>query len=218
MLASRALRTRMTRTGMWDVVSVWPGGRSRTPSRIRRSCSRRCCSPSSSSPRSPGLSQLNEIPGFDFGPVARRSVRLRAAPVGRLQRRLHEFGLAQDFEGGFAKRLLLAARASRRDRPRLCARRDVSLARRRRHPHRRRARRGYERRRRRGRPLRSLRPRVARQLLRLLLGRRIAMRFRTIQAAPLMQMRSSSSSSSRRSTSRSTSCKGGSQASRPSTP
>ena len=77
-----------------------------------------------------GLSQLNEIPGFDFPPgytafqfvfVLLQSAAFSGVFTG--------FGLARDFEGGFAKRLLLAAPASKRDRPRLRARRAVPLAR-----------------------------------------------------------------------------------------
>jgi ABC-2 type transport system permease protein len=57
-----------------------------------------------------GLSQLNEIPGFDFAPgytafqfvfVLLQSAAFSGVFTG--------FGLARDFEGGFAKRLLLAA-------------------------------------------------------------------------------------------------------------
>jgi len=57
-----------------------------------------------------GLSQLNEIPGFDFPPgytafqfvfVLLQSAAFSGVFTG--------FGLARDFEGGFAKRLLLAA-------------------------------------------------------------------------------------------------------------
>jgi len=57
-----------------------------------------------------GLSQLNEIPGFDYEPgytafqfvfVLLQSAAFSGVFTG--------FGLARDFEGGFAKRLLLAA-------------------------------------------------------------------------------------------------------------
>jgi ABC-2 type transport system permease protein len=57
-----------------------------------------------------GLSQLNDIPGFDFEPgytafqfvfVLLQSAAFSGVFTG--------FGLARDFEGGFAKRLLLAA-------------------------------------------------------------------------------------------------------------
>jgi ABC-2 type transport system permease protein len=57
-----------------------------------------------------GLSQLNDIPGFDYDPgytafqfvfVLLQSAAFSGVFTG--------FGLARDFEGGFAKRLLLAA-------------------------------------------------------------------------------------------------------------
>src|ERR687895_1901207 len=57
-----------------------------------------------------GLSQLRQVPGFDFAPgytafqfvfVLLQSAAFSGVFTG--------FGLARDFEGGFAKRLLLAA-------------------------------------------------------------------------------------------------------------
>jgi ABC-2 type transport system permease protein len=57
-----------------------------------------------------GLSQLNEIPGFDFAPGYTAFqfvfVLLQAAAFGGV---FTGFGVARDFEGGFGKRLLLAA-------------------------------------------------------------------------------------------------------------
>ncbi len=57
-----------------------------------------------------GLSQLREIPGFDFPPGYTAFqfvfVMLQAAAFGGV---FTGFGVARDFEGGFAKRLLLAA-------------------------------------------------------------------------------------------------------------
>jgi ABC-2 type transport system permease protein len=57
-----------------------------------------------------GLSQLREIPGFDFEPGYTAFqfvfVLLQAAAFGGV---FTGFGVARDFEGGFAKRLLLAA-------------------------------------------------------------------------------------------------------------
>ena len=135
-----------------------------------------------------GLSQLREIPGFDFPPgytafqfvfVLLQSAAFSGVFTG--------FGIARDFEGGFGKRLLLAA------------------------PHRSGIVFGYAlaalvrwlvvaailtvvavvagmQVRRPGRSGRPLRPRDTRQLLRLLRSGGLALRFRTIQAAPLMQM------------------------------
>ncbi|HZN21612.1 MAG TPA: ABC transporter permease [Gaiellaceae bacterium] len=57
-----------------------------------------------------GLSQLSDIPGFDFEPGYTAFqfvfVLLQAAAFGGV---FTGFGVARDFEGGFAKRLLLAA-------------------------------------------------------------------------------------------------------------
>jgi ABC-2 type transport system permease protein len=57
-----------------------------------------------------GLSQLNDIPGFDFAPGYTAFqfvfVLLQSAAFGGV---FTGFGVARDFEGGFAKRLLLAA-------------------------------------------------------------------------------------------------------------
>jgi ABC-2 type transport system permease protein len=57
-----------------------------------------------------GLSQLHRIPGFDFEPGYTAFqfvfVLLQSAAFGGV---FAGFGLARDFEGGFAKRLLLAA-------------------------------------------------------------------------------------------------------------
>ncbi len=57
-----------------------------------------------------GLSQVAEVPGFDFPPGYTAFqfvfVLLQAAAFGGV---FTGFGLARDFEGGFAKRLLLAA-------------------------------------------------------------------------------------------------------------
>ncbi|MGH3077912.1 MAG: hypothetical protein ACRDPZ_06975, partial [Gaiellaceae bacterium] len=57
-----------------------------------------------------GLSQLNQIPGFDFEPGYTAFqfvfVLLQSAAFGGV---FTGFGMARDFEGGFAKRLLLAA-------------------------------------------------------------------------------------------------------------
>jgi ABC-2 type transport system permease protein len=57
-----------------------------------------------------GLSQLSEVPGFDFEPGYTAFqfvfVLLQAAAFGGV---FTGFGVARDFEGGFAKRLLLAA-------------------------------------------------------------------------------------------------------------
>jgi ABC-2 type transport system permease protein len=57
-----------------------------------------------------GLSQLNEVPGFDFAPGYTAFqfvfVLLQSAAFGGV---FTGFGVARDFEGGFAKRLLLAA-------------------------------------------------------------------------------------------------------------
>ena len=120
-----------------------------------------------------GLSQVAQVPGFDFPPgytafqfvfVLLQSAAFSGVFTG--------FGVARDFEGGFAKRLMLAA--PRRSgivlgyalaalRP-LVGRRGAA--------HGDRVRRRDERRRRRCRPRRALHPRGARQLLRLLLGRR----------------------------------------------
>jgi ABC-2 type transport system permease protein len=57
-----------------------------------------------------GLSQLNDVPGFDFAPGYTAFqfvfVLLQSAAFGGV---FTGFGVARDFEGGFAKRLLLAA-------------------------------------------------------------------------------------------------------------
>ena len=57
-----------------------------------------------------GLSQLNKIPGFDFAPGYTAFqfvfVLLQSAAFGGV---FTGFGVARDFEGGFAKRLLIAA-------------------------------------------------------------------------------------------------------------
>ncbi len=57
-----------------------------------------------------GLSQLNDVPGFDYEPGYTAFqfvfVLLQAAAFGGV---FTGFGVARDFEGGFAKRLLLAA-------------------------------------------------------------------------------------------------------------
>jgi ABC-2 type transport system permease protein len=57
-----------------------------------------------------GLSQLNEIPGFEFPPGYTGFqfvfVLLQSAAFGGV---FTGFGVARDFEGGFAKRLLIAA-------------------------------------------------------------------------------------------------------------
>ena len=91
--------------------SASPGERCTTRSRRRTCSSRRSRSRcSSSSAFAGGLSQLQHLPGFDFAPGYTAFqfvfVLLQAAAFGGV---FTGFGIARDFEYGFARRLLIAA-------------------------------------------------------------------------------------------------------------
>ena len=88
-----------------------------------------------------GLSQVYEVPGFDFPPGYTAFqfvfVLLQSAAFGGV---FTGFGVARDFEGGFAKRLMLAAPRRSGIVARLCARGVRPLAARRGDAHRHRVR------------------------------------------------------------------------------
>ena len=106
-----------------------------------------------------GLSRLRHVPGFEFksGYTAFQFVfvLLQSAAFGGV---FAGFGIARDFERGFAQAAARLRAATRRDHPRLRPRRDDPLADDRRRADDRRADRRHEGRRRRRRPGRDVRP------------------------------------------------------------
>ena len=151
-----------------------------------------------------GLSRLRHVPGFDFhsGYTAFTFVfvLLQSAAFGGV---FAGFGIARDFEYGFARRLLVSApqrsgiilgyalAALARWLMIAIVLTIVALIA------------GHAGRRQRRRPVRDVRAGDHLQLVGLLWACGVAMRFRSVQAGPLMQTPSSCSSSSPRSTSRS---------------